>query len=357
MVMKYFLPLILSQLVICTSISGQIGGQRLFEWGTKSGDPSILAQGGMMGAYPSDRVNQNILLPSRSNPTQNGEIGMGFQFLKGGARHGVVSMALDRPNWGVLVTPFVDWVQYGKFKLTDEGGNVLGEFSAIDLKMGLSAQRQINQRLSVGASLQYLLTSIETYKAHGISANLSGMYFIPEKELGISLDAINIGAAVSRFNGKKDKLITPFDIRIGFSQKLKHMPLRFSIIAHHLYQWDINYDNPIAAATNTILGEDQPTAKSATSVFVNNFFRHLNFGGELLFGAQRSFSLRFGYNHMQRTDLKVVNYKSLTGMSIGFGLRKKYFAFDYALQFYHIGNNFQTLGLQIPILGFKKKSI
>ena len=90
---------------------------------------------------------------------------------------------------------------------------------------------------------------------------------------------------------------------------------------------------------------------------VDNFFRHLIFGGEFTLGKNDVFKLRLGYNHQRKQELTVTNFRTLTGFSMGFGLKVKKLQFDYALSKIHFAGSTHHLGISTSLSRFTNPSI
>ena len=67
----------------------------------------------------------------------------------------------------------------------------------------------------------------------------------------------------------------------------------------------------------------------------------------MLLGKNEIFRLRLGYNHNRKKDLAVDGYRSLSGLSYGFGIKIKKIAFDYSVSRYHLVGGVNHLSLRI----------
>ncbi|MBP6812148.1 MAG: hypothetical protein KA138_11545, partial [Saprospiraceae bacterium] len=153
----------------------------------------------------------------------------------------------------------------------------------------------------------------------------------------------NAGTQLSTYADIKETL--PFDIQLGVSKRLKHLPFRFSVIAHHLHEWDIRYNDPNLQGDEVLLfGDEQPKESRATAV-IDNFFRHLIFNGEFLLGKNEGLRIRLGYNHLLKRELSVSNYRSLAGFSGGLGVKISRFRVDFGYGAYHLAGGVAHLGI------------
>ena len=137
-------------------------------------------------------------------------------------------------------------------------------------------------------------------------------------------------------------------MRIGGSQRLAHMPLRFSVTAHNLNRYRLVFYDPDAPVEFDLSGEPIPN----DIPFFDNLFRHLIYGTELL--ITDGINLRAGYNHMRRQELRAENRAGLSGFSFGAGIRIKHFRLDYSLASYHAVGPTHFFGVGTNLNSWKK---
>jgi len=165
--------------------------------------------------------------------------------------------------------------------------------------------------------------------------------------------ANHIGTQLSSYAGTREPM--PTNVQLALSKRLKHMPFRFTVTAHHLNRWDLQYDNPFDDDGTFIIGETPASTESNRST-VDNIFRHLIFSGEFLLGKAENLRLRLGYNHMIKQDLSVTtNSASFAGFFFGFGLKVSKFRFDYGRGVYHIAGGAHHITISTALSEFGKK--
>jgi len=145
----------------------------------------------------------------------------------------------------------------------------------------------------------------------------------------------------------------PFDLQLGFSKKLEHLPFRFSIIGHHLQEPYIRYDDPETDITTGIFGDQ--TFKSSFSKNIDNFFRHIIFNGEFLIGKNENVRLRVGYDHLRNQELKTQTFTTLGGFSFGAGFNIKKIKIDYGVAKYHLAGSVNHISIRYDIGRIFKK--
>lgn len=228
----------------------------------------------------------------------------------------------------------VQALSYGSFEGTDETGVETGKFTAGDYALVVGWGRELSPNFSVGANFKTVFSHYGAYFSAGMALDLAGSYFNEDKNLSLTLLAKNIGLQLCAYApGNRETL--PFDLQFAFSQRLKHVPVRYHITLHSLYRWNMNYyghDNPFME-TDAITGELQYPSKVAQ--FSDNFFRHFVFGIEI--EPSKYFSLQFAYNHNIHQEMKVLARKSMAGFSYGFQLNIKGIRFGFSRLHYAVG--------------------
>ena len=122
-----------------------------------------------------------------------------------------------------------------------------------------------------------------------------------------------MGTTIKGYND--NNYILPFKVQLGFSNRLKYLPLRFSFVYDNIQDF-----NHLYSELNSELS------------FLNKLFSHFIIGAE--FGKDK-FKIRLGYNVKRRYELRDF-YPGFTGFSWGLGLKIKDFEVDYSRSTYHV---------------------
>jgi len=197
--------------------------------------------------------------------------------------------------------------------------------------------------------VKIIASNIASYSAFALATDLGGVFKHPQNDLQIGLTLTNVGFSIKNyFSGQN--LRVPFDARLGVSFKPQYMPVRFSVTAHHLYRWDIAYNDPAFATTlDPFTGQSQTQKIS----FADKLFRHFVFGTELL--LHKNFHIRLGYNHLRSKELRFSEATALAGFSGGLAFRVKGYEFAYTRAGFAAGGR-SFLVLSKNINDFFKKS-
>jgi len=324
--------------------SGQItGGQTVFSFMNLSPSARITALGGMQIAVKDDDLAFAAANPAALNPTMDGRLTLQHNFYLSDIQHGYVAYAHDLPKIGFTIHGGLQYIGYGDIPMTDEFGNKLGgNIQASETAFTLGAARPLTDRISLGLNLRAGFSTLDIYKSSALAADAGLMYADTTHRFTAAIVLRNAGTQLSTYNGTREDL--PFDLQIGITKRLRHLPFRFGVIAHHLHEWEITYDDPNFQDDDVLVfGGDEPSDDGPSAV--DNFFRHLIFNGEFLFGRNESFQVRFAYNHLLKKELTVRNYRSLAGFSFGAGVKISRFRIDFGYGSYHLGGSVVHFGL------------
>lgn len=143
------------------------------------------------------------------------------------------SLAAVKPVPGTGVFGLgVTYFDYGSFDKADENGRKLGDFGAYDVLIGVSAARELLDNLGGGVTLKYLNSTIESYSASAVAADLGFLYHTGYEGWDVGAGIFNFGFATSAFLEEKDDLPTQY--RLGLSVPLEHLPVRFSFAGEYM---------------------------------------------------------------------------------------------------------------------------
>jgi len=335
---------------ISNFIHAQIGGDNDYEVLNLSPSARMAAMGGNFLTINDNDITLIQANPSLLNPGLHNHLGVAFVDYYTGINYGASSYSRTFENLGSFAAS-IKYVDYGKFVGADETGTKTGDFyggqSCFDLGWG----RQLDSLFSIGANLKMIYSSQESYNSFGMAVDVAGSYFSRDRSLTISLIAKNIGRQLaSNYDNNHEPL--PFEIQIGLSKRLAHLPFTYSILYNHLEKWDLMYDDPADVKTDAITGEVQE--RPDVEVFFDNLARHIVIGGELYIG--KYISLRGGYNYQRRQELKIESKPATVGFSWGVGLRISKFQFSYARSTYHLAGspNYITIATNLSDFFIRK---
>ncbi len=340
-------------LILSVQISAQIGGRYAFEWLGSPQSPRITALGGSLIAVIDEDVSLSGGNPALLNDRTHNRLSVNHNFAFAGVSNGYIGYGRKWKKYDLNTHISVNYLNLGEFTRADEYGNELGTFTGGETSVTIGASRHINERMTAGINLKGVFGSMEQYNALGAGVDLGLTYRRPESDFILAFVVKNLGYQLTAYGHTKRGL--PLDIQIGFSQKLRHLPFRFSITAHQLQKWNVRYDDPNANNDDPLFG-DPISPPSTLEIGLDNFFRHFIINGEFLIGKKQGLKLRFGYNHLRRRELSLTDFRSLAGFSAGFGVRIKGFNLDYGVGYYHLSGAANHLSVSTDLSRFFKKS-
>jgi hypothetical protein len=340
-------------LLVVHPVAAQIGGRSTYDFLARTNSARVAALGGDFLAVRDNDISLALTNPSLITPEMNNFLVLDYANLRNAYNYGDIMYSKTFSKAGSFTGAF-QFIDYGKFTATDETGLVLGDFTAAEYALNIGWGRQLTPFLSIGANGKLVYSQLESYHSFGLAVDVAGTFFAKDDAFTASLVARNIGYQVVPYvAGERDPL--PFELQLGMSSKLKHIPLRFSLLYNNLEKWDLSYTDPNDPGNkpDPITGEVK--TKSGVSEFADNFMRHIVLGAELTIA--KVLALRIGYNYRERQEMKLYERTALSGFSYGAGLRIKMFTLSYTrVQYQPGGLNPNYLSFAMNLGGFSKKA-
>ena len=263
------------------------------------------ALGGAFSAVYGDDVNGLFYNPGLLNEAMHRGLSVSYLNHVADLNMGFLAYArhLDRVGTVGAGIRFLNW---GTFERADADGNRDGTFGASDVALTLGIGRAYTERLRYGANVHTIFSSVESYRAAALAADLGVVFVVPEQRLTLSASANNVGVTLSSLGATRDEL--PTDLRLSVAKRLQYVPILVSLTGYNLHAPGANMP-------------DDATA-------LDNVLHHLAVGTEFQFSE--AFQLRFGYNHRRHEALKTKSRLDLAGFGMGVGLNVTRVRFDYA---------------------------
>jgi hypothetical protein len=269
------------------------------------------ALGGSFGAVYDGDVNVLFYNPALLNEEVHRSLALSYLNHVGGLNAGFAaySRQVDRVGTVGAGLRFLSW---GSMAGTDESGEDTGSFGASDVALTVGVARPLNSQARYGINVHTIWSSVSSYSATAIAADAGFAYHLQDAQLTFSASVHNAGVTLSSLGDTRDQL--PFDVRVGISKRLQHVPLLISLTGYNLHD----------------------PGSGGGDGLVQDVLRHVALGGEFQFSD--AFNVRFGYNHRRHEDLKMKSRLDLAGFGMGFGLKVTRFRLDYAF------NSWSSLG-------------
>lgn len=322
-----------------TVANSQVGGKSVYQFLNLITSPRQAALGGKVITIYDYDVNQANFNPATINPEMDNRLSVNYGSLFGEVTYGTAAYAYTYDRHVQTFQAGVNYVNYGKFDGYDEDGNATSSFtgSEIALNFGYSYNVPFTD-FHLGASAKLISSTLESYNSFGGALDLGALYIDEYNEINYALVVRNIGTQITTYADTREKL--PMEIMAGISQQVENVPIRWHLTLENLQQWKVNFSNP-ARAQNTIDGGSVPEKTS----FFNNALRHVIVGAELF--PTKGFNFRVGYNFRRGEELRLLEQRNFSGISVGFGLKMGRLKFDYSYSRYTLGANTSLFGLSI----------
>ncbi|MBC7524661.1 MAG: type IX secretion system protein PorQ [Flavobacterium sp.] len=318
---------------------GQIGGKSVYQFLSLVTSPRQAALGGKVITIFDEDVNQVHFNPATINPEMDNHLGLNYGNYFGAVTYGTASYAYTYDRHVQTFHAGVNYVNYGKFDGYDENGTKTNSFTGSEIALSFGYGYNIpNSTFHVGGNAKLISSTLETYQSYGAAVDLGALFIDERNDVNWALVIRNIGTQITTYSGTQEKL--PLEILVGVSQQVENVPLRWHVTLENLQQWNIGFSNP-NRAVGTIDGDPTPEKVGA----INNALRHLVLGAELF--PTKPFNLRLGYNFRRGEELRVVDQRNFSGISLGFGLKMNNLKFNYSYSRYSLAGNTSLFGLTI----------
>ena len=322
-------------------VYAQLGGESTYQFLNLMSSPRQAALGGKVLTNVDYDVTQALYNPATINVDMDNQLAINYSNYLGDIRYGTAAYAytVDRRTQTFHVG--MTYINYGSFDGYDENGVSTGTFTGNEAALSVGYARQIGYSdFYVGANLKFITSKLEQYSSIGIATDIGLIYVDDYLDFNAALVIRNVGTQLSTYAGMKEPL--PFEIDLGFSQMLENVPIRWHLTFENLQKWPIASPNP--ARSTTDLNGNQTEEKVG---FISNLFRHTIIGVELF--PDKGFNLRLGYNFRRAEELKILEQRNFSGLSLGIGLKFNNMRFSYTHARYSSAANTSFLGLQINL--------
>lgn len=336
-------------LVLGLTSMAQTGGTYAFPFIDLTYNARSAGLGGDFISVMDKDVNMGVANPSLLNSAMKNRIGINQALLSGKINYGMAAYGYDVAKLGTLVS-YIKYVSYGTFKRTAVNGIEEGTFSPFDMVLGTGLGRQLNPRISVGASLNFIYSNLEAYQSFGAAVDLAGTYHNADKQFLITALFKNVGVQFNPYHEFGERAPLPAELQLATSYKLPHAPFRISILAHHLNTWDLTYRDPnLKPEVDPLTGDTIPVE---TAGFFEKLGRHFSYQLETI--ITKNIHVRAGFDYQRRKEMRLEQRPGIAGFSFGLGLYFNKFSIDYGFMYYSAAGFNQMLTLSSDFSKWRK---
>ena len=318
---------------------GQIGGKSVYQFLNLVTSPRQAALGGkVLTLYDSD-VNQAHFNPATINPEMDNKLALNYGSYFGEVTYGTASYAYTYDRHVQTFFAGVNYVNYGQFDGYDENGQQTSNFSGSEMALTFGYAYNIpNSDFYVGANAKLISSTLESYNSYGTAIDIGVLFIDSRNDVNWALSIRNIGTQITPFAETREKI--PLEVLIGVSQLMENVPIRWHITIENMQQWQLAFANPNRAQGSL----DGGSTPEKVSVF-GNALRHVIMGAELF--PNKGFNIRLGYNFRRAEELRILEQRNFSGISVGFGLKVNNLKFNYSYSRYTLAANTSLFGLII----------
>jgi hypothetical protein len=326
---------------ITAPVFAQLGGNATYQFLNLMSSPRQAALGGKIITNVDYDVTQGLYNPATINLEMDNQLALNYANYLGDISYGTAAYAYTIDRRVQTFHAGITYVNYGSFDGYDENGNSTGTFTGNETALSFGYAFQIGfSDFYAGANIKLISSKLEQYSSIGGALDFGLIYINEYLEFNAALAIRNLGTQFTTYAGLNEPL--PFEIDLGFSQKLKNVPIRWHLTFENLQQWPIAAANP--ARVTTDLSGNQTQEEIG---FLSQLIRHTLVGAELF--PDRGFNIRLGYSFRRAEELRILEQRNFSGLSFGIGIKFNKLRFSYTHARYSSASNTSFLGVQISL--------
>ena len=332
--------------IICTAFIlinlgsyGQIGGKSVYQFLNLVTSPRQAALGGKVITIYDEDVNQVHFNPATINAEMDNHLAVNYGSYFGEVTYGTAAYAYTYDRHLQTFHAGVNYINYGKFDGYDENGQKTATFTGSEMALSFGYALNIpNSDIYVGANAKLISSTLESYNSYGAALDLGALFIDTRNDVNWALVIRNVGIQITPYDQTREKL--PLEVLVGVSQLMQNVPIRWHLTLENMQQWNIAFSNPNRAQGSL----DGGSSPEKISVF-NNALRHIVVGAELF--PDKGFNIRLGYNFRRAEELRILEQRNFSGISVGIGLKMGNIKFNYSYSRYTLAANTSLFGLTI----------
>ena len=332
---------LLLSFLLSASVFSQIGGRAVYQFLNLAQSPRQAALGGKTVTVVDYDVNQAFYNPATINEKMHNRLSANYGSYYGEVSYGTAAYAYTYDRHLQTFHAGISYVNYGTFEGRDELGNLTSDFTGSEAALSLGYAYNIPWTdMFVGANAKLISSTLESYNSWGAAVDLGFLYVDYDNYINYGLTVRNLGFQIKPYQDTNEKL--PLAIDAGISQLMENVPIRWHMTFENLQEWNIAFSNPNRAEGSLDGGSEEEKVS-----FFNNALRHVILGAELF--PEKGFNIRLGYNFRRSEELRILEQRHFSGISVGFGLRFGKVKFDYSYSRYTVAANTSLFGLTIDL--------
>jgi hypothetical protein len=332
----------ISLFILLSAVSySQTGGDNVYEFLNLTHSGLIASLGGSNVSLTGRNLNLAWNNPALLDSEMGKSLALNYVNYFAGINYGLAMYSWPLKGDGNIAGG-ITYLNYGSFTETDASGNITGSFSASESALSVIYSRELDSMFTVGINFKPVISHLEKYTSLGFAFDLGASWHNSQNLISAGFVIRNAGYQLTSYAGEPAGNL-PFEVLAGFSARLRHAPLRFSVTVRHLEKYDLTY---------RYSGSEGNPSQPA-SALIENIMRHILFGAEII--PHKNFYLSLGYNHQRRSELQTESKVAGTGFSWGFGINTSILNFEFGRASYHLAGSSNHISLIFrPDLLYKK---
>ncbi len=326
---------------ITAPVFAQLGGNATYQFLNLMSSPRQAALGGKIITNVDYDVTQGLYNPATINLEMDNQLALNYANYLGDISYGTAAYAYTIDRRVQTFHAGITYVNYGSFDGYDENGNSTGTFTGNETALSFGYAFQIGfSDFYAGVNIKLISSKLEQYSSLGGALDFGLIYINEYLEFNAALAIRNLGTQFTTYAGLNEPL--PFEIDLGFSQKLKNVPIRWHLTFENLQQWPIAAANPSRVTTD--LNGNQTQEEIG---FLGQLIRHTLVGAELF--PDKGFNIRLGYSFRRAEELRILEQRNFSGLSFGIGIKFNKLRISYTHARYSSASNTSFLGVQLGL--------
>lgn len=311
----------------------QFGGSSTYDFLNLSSSARVSALGGIQtGLIDSAELQMSYYNPALLMPGSHNHVTINYVNYISDINYGYVAYSRHYENIGTFAAG-IQYINYGKFSESLSNGVLTGKtFTAADYALNLIYSRNIWKNITVGINIKPIYSVYESYNSFGIASDIGASIVDSTGLFSAGIVFKNIGFQLNSYQYQTEGINEPlpFDIQLGFAQKLAHAPFRFCVNFNQIHRWNLT-DKEVWDYDNQKENDNLP---GKSDDIITQFLRHVILGVE--FVPSKNFTIGIGYNFQRRRELSVKSNEGFVGLSGGFNVKISKFRLSYAIASYHL---------------------
>jgi hypothetical protein len=321
----------------CVAFGGwtqTLGGQSAFSFLRLSSYPLINALGGVNTSVITDDPGVAAQNPALLRSMHHAQMTAAFNAHPAGLRQLGWMMTAAPAGKGMVFSGGIDLFDYGTASQTDAAGNVLGDFSARDMSIRMSAGGRYLEHWYGGVSLKGAFSRYGIYRSGAVLADVGLNYYDSAQGFQAGVLFRNMGAQWRTYDQMGEDM--PFDVQVGVTKRLKYAPLQFSLTGQRLHRFDLLYRDTVFMSDNGW--------RLTGGGFAEKLLSHMTLAVQAFVGER--IDLGLGYVFLRRGELSIPGAANgLAGFSMGAGVSLRRLKFRYARSIHRPGAAFSQFAV------------